>query len=40
MDYRDLEHSNLQFDKVVSVGMLEHVGRTNYDLFLKTSMLF
>ena len=35
MDYRDLEHSNLQFDKVVSVGMLEHVGRTNYDLFLK-----
>ena len=35
MDYRDLEHSNLQFDKIVSVGMLEHVGRTNYDLFLK-----
>lgn len=35
MDYRDLERSGLLFDKVVSVGMLEHVGRTNYDLFLK-----
>ena len=35
MDYRDLEHSNLLFDRVVSVGMLEHVGRKNYDLFMK-----
>lgn len=35
MDYRDLEGSNLRFDKVVSVGMLEHVGRKNYDLFFK-----
>lgn len=35
MDYRELEHSGLSFDRVVSVGMLEHVGRGNYDLFLK-----
>lgn len=35
MDYRDLEKSGLQFDRVVSVGMLEHVGRGNYELFLK-----
>lgn len=35
MDYRDLEKSGMQFDRVVSVGMLEHVGRRNYELFLK-----
>ncbi|MBS5939632.1 cyclopropane-fatty-acyl-phospholipid synthase family protein [Clostridium sp.] len=35
MDYRDLEKSNLKFDRVVSVGMLEHVGRDNYNLFFK-----
>ena len=35
MDYRELEKSNLLFDKIVSVGMLEHVGRDNYDLFFK-----
>lgn len=35
MDYRDLEKSNLHFDRVVSVGMLEHVGRPNYELFFK-----
>ena len=35
MDYRDLEKSGLSFDRVVSVGMLEHVGRGNYGLFLK-----
>ena len=35
MDYRDLEKSNLKFDRVVSVGMLEHVGRDNYDIFFK-----
>lgn len=35
MDYRDLEKSKLKFDRVVSVGMLEHVGRDNYDLFFK-----
>lgn len=35
MDYRELKASNLQFDRVVSVGMLEHVGRDNYDEFFK-----
>ena len=35
MDYRELKKSNLSFDRVVSVGMIEHVGRENYDLFLE-----
>lgn len=35
MDYRDLSSSHRQFDRVVSVGMLEHVGRPNYELFIK-----
>lgn len=35
MDYRDLEKSGKTFDRVVSVGMLEHVGRENYELFIK-----
>ncbi|EHI97650.1 Cyclopropane-fatty-acyl-phospholipid synthase [Clostridium sp. DL-VIII] len=35
MDYRDLKKSDLKFDRVVSVGMLEHVGRSNYELFFK-----
>lgn len=34
MDYRDLPKSGLSFDRVVSVGMLEHVGRDNYHLFV------
>lgn len=34
MDYRELESSKLLFDRVVSVGMIEHVGVENYDLFL------
>lgn len=34
MDYRDLPKSGLMFDRVVSVGMVEHVGRDNYQLFL------
>ena len=33
MDYRDLPKSGRVFDRVVSVGMLEHVGRENYQLF-------
>lgn len=36
MDYRELKASNLQFDRIVSVGMLEHVGRDNYDEFFKS----
>ncbi len=33
MDYRDLPQMGKQFDRVVSVGMAEHVGRENYQLF-------
>lgn len=35
MDYRDLIKSGLIFDRIISVGMLEHIGRENYDLFIK-----
>ncbi|EKQ55208.1 MULTISPECIES: cyclopropane-fatty-acyl-phospholipid synthase family protein [unclassified Clostridium] len=35
MDYRDLAKSGKSFDRVVSVGMIEHVGRENYELFMK-----
>lgn len=34
MDYRDLPKSGYSFDRVVSVGMAEHVGRPNYQLFI------
>lgn len=37
MDYRDLKHSGVQFDRVVSVGMLEHVCRGNYELFMENA---
>ena len=37
MDYRELDQSGLEFDRVVSVGMIEHVGRGNYELFLKNA---
>lgn len=37
MDYRDLKDSGLLFDRIVSVGMVEHVGRENYDLFLRSA---
>ncbi len=36
MDYRDLPKSGITFDRVVSVGMIEHVGRENYPLFLES----
>ena len=36
MDYRELRASEMQFDRIVSVGMLEHVGRDNYELFFKS----
>lgn len=32
-DYRDLSGS---FDKIVSIGMFEHVGQKNYGIFMKT----
>lgn len=35
MDYRDLEKSGMIFDRAVSVGMIEHVGRGNYELFMR-----
>lgn len=35
MDYRNLEKSNLKFDRIVSVGMAEHVGHANLPLFFK-----
>ena len=35
MDYRDIESLNQTFDRVVSIGMIEHVGRGNYNKFLK-----
>lgn len=35
MDYRDLIDSGLKFDRIVSVGMLEHVGRKEYPTFFK-----
>lgn len=35
MDYRQLEDSGMQFDRIVSVGMIEHVGRGHYERFMK-----
>ena len=32
-DYRDIDE---QFDRIVSIGMLEHVGYKNYNTFMKT----
>lgn len=37
MDYRDLKKSGLSFDRIVSVGMLEHVTRENYELFFENA---
>lgn len=34
MDYRDILQYGKRFDRVVSVGMVEHVGRGNYQLFI------
>lgn len=34
LDYRDLPKLEEKFDRVVSVGMAEHVGRENYQLFI------
>lgn len=35
MDYQDLHKSGRTFDRIVSVGMLEHVGREHYELYMK-----
>lgn len=34
LDYRDLPKKEWTFDRVVSVGMIEHVGRDNYNRFM------
>lgn len=34
LDYRDLAKCGEKFDRVVSVGMIEHVGRGNYEEFM------
>lgn len=34
-DYRDMDGT---FDKIVSVGMFEHVGRKNYDAYMDTAL--
>ena len=35
LDYRDLPDLKLSFDRVVSIGMIEHVGRDHYETFMK-----
>lgn len=35
LDYRDLHTLGKQFDRVVSIGMVEHVGRQNYGEFMR-----
>lgn len=35
LDYRDLKTLDISFDRVVSVGMVEHVGRENYIPFME-----
>lgn len=35
LDYRDLPKLDRTFDRIVSVGMVEHVGRDNYEEFIR-----
>lgn len=37
VDYRDLPAKGLKFDRIVSVGMMEHVGRSNYPIYMQTA---
>ena len=37
VDYRDLESKGLMFNRIVSVGMIEHVGRSNYSFYMETA---
>ena len=38
MDYRDLKPSDAgTFEKIISIGMFEHVGPKNYDAFMQTT---
>lgn len=34
LDYRDLPKKGMTFDRAVSVGMLEHVGRSQYERYM------
>jgi len=36
MDYRDLITTNLKFDRIVSLGMFEHVGCKNHKIYMKS----
>ncbi|MBB6216051.1 cyclopropane-fatty-acyl-phospholipid synthase [Anaerosolibacter carboniphilus] len=36
MDYRELAESGQKFDKIVSIGMVEHVGRANLPKYMET----
>ena len=35
IDYRDVAASGRTFDRIVSIGMLEHVGRPNFPLYME-----
>ncbi|HBN55563.1 MAG TPA: SAM-dependent methyltransferase, partial [Lachnospiraceae bacterium] len=35
LDYRDLDSLGISFDRIVSVGMAEHVGRDNYRTYME-----
>lgn len=37
IDYRDLVKEGRTYDRIVSVGMLEHVGRSNYSIYMETA---
>lgn len=37
LDYRELTKEGRVYDRLVSVGMLEHVGRENYPLYMQTA---
>lgn len=37
VDYRDLAARGVSFDRIVSVGMFEHVGRPQFDIFFNAS---
>lgn len=36
-DYRDLNHTHEKFDRIVSLGMFEHVGHLNYHTYMQTA---
>ncbi len=37
VDYRDLVSKGHTYDRIVSVGMMEHVGRSNYPVYMETA---